>query len=215
MGTNKAKELDNYLQQVVVAKADEYYKQAMEHLINNKQQVVDEYVASFQKLCANIANKKLENPELKVSYIQSSLLLSHVLLKKPPYLMEAFDQDYYLGDVISQAEYNPEWIFDRLYAFYDEIQREAKKYILKVSPIVVERIFLIEVKKYEEIVKFLAKEAIETLVDTKEYQELPYGEEIQFRIGEFRGDTEILFIKNARNDEIWRYVSELFSNQTG
>ncbi|RRJ61894.1 hypothetical protein EHV15_02070 [Paenibacillus oralis] len=210
---NKAQDFDTFLQQTVLKKADEHYKRAMEHLIQNKQQVIDEYVAAFQDLCLDIKQKQRLNPAIKVSYIQYSLLFSHVLLKKAPYRLEAFDGDYYLGNVISEANYNPTWLFEPLHAFYEEIQREAKKYILRVNPIEVERIFLIELKKYEEIVKFLAKEAIETLVDTEEYQSLPYGEEVQFRIGEFRGTTDILFIKNARNDELWRYVCGLFSNQ--
>ncbi|MGG3504897.1 hypothetical protein ABES58_05365 [Paenibacillus lautus] len=210
---NKAQDFNTFLQQTVLNKADEQYKRAMEHLIQNKQQVIDEYVEAFQNLCLDIKQNQRLNPAIKVSYIQYSLLFSHVLLKKAPYRLEAFDEDYYLGNVISEADYNPTWLFEPLHAFYEEIQREAKKYILRVTPIEVERIFLIELKKYEEVIKFLAKEAIETLVDTEEYQNLPYGEEIQFRIGEYRGTTDILFIKNDRNDALWRYVCGLFSNQ--
>ncbi len=70
-----------------------------------------------------------------------------------------------------------------------------------------------ELKKHERIMKLVVKEAVETLLDTDEYAQLPYDEEVQFRIGEFRGDTELLFIKNAQNDAIWRYVNGVLSNQ--
>lgn len=201
-----------YLQQVVVSKANEQYKRAMEYLVGHRERVIDEFVVAFQRLCQGIKQKQEHNPDIQVAYIQYSLMFSHVLMKQVPYRLEAFDRDYYLGEMISSSDYNPVWLFDPLYTFYEEIRREAQKYILKVSPIQVERIWLIELKKYEEIVKFLAKEAITTIVDTEEYASLPYGEDVQFRIGEYRGTTDILFIKNASNDELWRQFCELFSD---
>ncbi|MNJ50720.1 hypothetical protein D3C77_460030 [compost metagenome] len=134
------------------------------------------------------------------------------MLHKAPYVIEAFDKDYYLGNVISQEAYHPQWLFEPLYRFYEEITRESRKYILKITPIEVDRILLIELKKYEEIIKFIAKEAIETLVDTREYHDVFYEDEVEFRIGEFRGESEIIFIKNARNDAIWRYISGILSD---
>lgn len=201
-----------FLQQVVVSKANEQYKRAMEYLVGHRELVINEFVVAFQCLYQGIKQQQERNPDIQVAYIQYSLMFSRVLLKQAPYQLEAFDRDYYLGELISTSVYNPVWLFEPLYTFYEEIRREAQKYILKVTPIQVEQILLIELKKYEAIFKFLAKEAITAIVDTDEYASLPYGEDVQFRIGEFRGTTDILFIKNASNDELWRQFCELFSD---
>lgn len=205
--------LNHFLYEVVVHEAEKHYKSAMEYFISNRQQVIDEYVLAFQRLCrAMEAQQARDSHHSKVAYIQYSLLFSNVMLHKAPYVIEAFDKDYYLGDVIGQEAYHPQWLFEPLYRFYEEITRESGKYILKITPIEVDRILLIELKKYEEIIKFIAKEAIETLVDTREYRDLFYEDEVEFRIGEFRGESEIIFIKSARNDEIWRYISGVLSD---
>ncbi|TDL57704.1 hypothetical protein E2R60_04215 [Paenibacillus dendritiformis] len=210
---NKGEQLDYFIENVAFPQSEALFQQVMGHFVRNKQQVIDEFVFAFQSLCRNIREQQASRLDANPAYVQFSLLLSHVLLHKPPYIIEAFDKDYYWGNVVGQAAYHPRWMFEPLEAFYEELKQEAKKYVLTINPLEVETIYLAELKKHERIMKLVAKEAVETLLDTDEYAQLPYDEEVQFRIGEFRGDTELLFIKNAQNDAIWRYVSGVLSNQ--
>ncbi|MNP09191.1 hypothetical protein D3C76_1012840 [compost metagenome] len=211
---NKEEALDNYIEHEIIERSKELYSVVMEYFILQRQEVVDGFVNSFQKCCRDIKESQIQNEEkVTVSYIQYSLLISNVLWNKPAYLVEAFDQDYYVGKPLGQYAYDPKWMSDPLRNFYVDIQQAAKKYMLRISPIEVESIFLTELKKHEKVMKVLAKEAIDTLIDTDEYQELHYEHEVQFRIGEYRGATDLIFTKNERNDELWRYVRGVLSNQ--
>ncbi|KQO06236.1 hypothetical protein [Paenibacillus sp. Leaf72] len=212
---NTAEALDYYLAKDVLPAAKALYRQIMDYFIKHKQGVLSEFAAGFRRCCTFLQEQRAQsNEHINASYIQYSLLLSQVLLSRPAYLIEAFDDGYYLGKQLAAVTYHPYWLFDPLFAFYEQIKQAAKKYVQKISLLEVERIFLIELKQYEKLMAFIAKEAIEAILDTPEYEHLPYEGEVQFRIGVFRGETELLFIKNEKNDAVWREIHAILSHQT-
>lgn len=118
---NKGQQLDYFIENVAFPQSEALFHQVMGHFVRNKQQVIGEIVFAFQSLCRNIREQ-----QAKPAYVQFSLLLSQVLLHKPPYIIEAFDKDYYWGNVIGQATYHPRWMFEPLEAFMRSLRKKRK-----------------------------------------------------------------------------------------
>lgn len=210
---NKAEALQIYIENFLKQKTEQYFKEIIEYHMENYIEIVDEFCQSFKNLCQNIRRDSEELPS--VYYIQVSMILNRLLQGQPPYLWEAFGSGYFLEAPIAESIYDPQWLTGRLLMLFDEMRQEAKRYMMAISEIEVEKLFIAEVKPYEKLITLVAIEAIEAIFDSKEYAELKYEEAIEFRIGEFRGDTELLFVKSEETDQIWRDINEILLDQAG
>lgn len=143
------------------------------------------------------------------------MILNRLLQGQPSYLFEAFGSNYFLEAPVAGSIYDPQWLTGRLLMLFDEMKQEAKRYMMAISEIEVEKLFITEVKSYEKLITLVALEAMESIFDSKEYAELRYEDAIEFRIGEFRGDTELLFVKSEETDRIWRDINEILLDQAG
>lgn len=210
---NKAEALRVYIEEFLRQKSGQYFKEIIEYHMKNYTEIEEEFCQSFKILCQNIRSDSEELPS--ISYIQVSLLLNRLLRGQPSYLFEAFGSDYFLEAPVAESIYDPQWLTARLLMLFDEMKQEAKRYMMAISEIEVEKLFITEVKPYEKLITLVAIGAIESIFDSKEYAELRYEDAIEFRIGEFRGDTELLFVKSEETDRIWREINEILLNQAG
>lgn len=210
---NKAEALQVYIEGFLKQKSEQYFKEIIEYHMENYTEIVEEFCQSFKNLCQNIRNDSEELPS--IYYIQISMLLNRLLQGQPSYLLEAFGSDYFLEAPVAEGIYDPQWLTGRLLMFFDEMKQEAKRYMMAISEIEVEKLFITEVKPYEKLITLVAIDAMESILDSEEYAELRYEDAIEFRIGEFRGDTELLFVKSEETDRIWRDINEILLNQAG
>jgi len=213
MGSNKGEALQHYLNHFVPERSTFYFKKIKRDSDAQSTEISKEFCDAFLDLYKQLPEGK--NGKLSLTYIQYSLLFSHVLSGKPIYTVEAFGNDYFLEEPFVQVSYQPQWLMDHLYSFYKELKEEAKKYMLRITEIEVEKIFLIEVKYYEELMYQVARMAMREIIYLEEFKQLKYEEKIEFRIGEFRGNSKLFYIKDKQTDQAWEEWRELLSNQSG
>lgn len=209
----KAELLKVFINDYVRIKSGELYKRLMEYYIDNWPSIVHEFCQSFFDLCHMIENPKKGT----VYYIQYSMMLNRLLKEKPAYVVEAFGESFFLEPPIAECIYDPSWLTKPLLSFYDDIRQEARRYMLSITEIEVERLFITELKFYENLIWQVAEDSIEKLLDSDEYKLLDYNESgvIELRLGEYRGDSKLLITKTRKLDEIWSKINELLLNQTG
>lgn len=213
MLSDKGEALQHYLNHFATETSASYFKKIKHDSDAQSEEISKAFCDAFLDLYAQLPDD--ENGKLPLVYIQYSLLYSHVLSGKPAYTVEAFGNDYYLEKPFVQVNYQPQWLMDSLCSFYEELKEEAKKYIFHITEIEVKKIFLIEVKYYEELMYQVARRAMRKIIYTEEFKQLKYEEKIEFRIGEFRGNSKLFYIKDKQTDQIWEGWRELLSNQPG
>lgn len=213
MASTKGEALEHYLNHFVPDTSAFYFKKIKQDSDTQSAGIRKAFCDAFLELYRQLPEG--ENGKLPLTYIQYSLLLSHVLSGKPIYIVEAFGNDYFLEEPFAQVSYQPQWLMDHLYSLYNELKEEAKRYIFHITEIEMEKIFLIEVKYYEELMYQVARMAMGEIVYMEEFRQLRYEEKIEFRIGEFRGDSKLFYRKDKQTDQTWEEWREIFSNQSG
>lgn len=190
----KAEALNKFIQKEIKEEEETLYKNVMDYLVQQQNKVYQEIIDSFFVLCMNYKKVKEEQEAPKqIAYIQYSLVRTKVLLHQEAYLVEAFDQNLYLGGWICQTSYHPKWLFDFLFDFEGKIRTASKKYFLKLGTLEVDQLFLIELNVIQHIIKQLLKISLFTLVQTKEWKELVQQSELILQVGDYRGEFDILY----------------------
>lgn len=213
MASDKAEALQHFIDDFVKERSDHYFIKIKQYFDDNEKEIAAEFCHSFQELYNRIPEDL--SGKVPVSYIHYSMLLSHVLLGEPAYRAEAYGAAYYCEEPIASVDYHPKWLIDFLYEFYEELKAEAKRYMFHVNEIEVEKLFLIEVKNYEGLMYEVTRDAMKEIFKCQEFKNLKYEEQVEFRIGAFRGESNLFYIKDQDRDKKREKWYELLSNKPG
>lgn len=213
MARSKEEALQHYLDHFVKEKTAFYFNKIKQDADAHRKEIIKQFCDAFFNLYAQLPED--ERGKLPLGYIHYSLLLSHVLLRKPVYMAEAYGKDYFLEEPLASVSYHPQWLMEHLYSFYEDLKGEAKKYMFHMNEIEVEKVFLIEVRYYEGLMYQVARESMKEIIQSEEFKKLTYEEKIEFRIGEYCGDSKLLYIKNEKTEQMREKRHEILWNQSG
>lgn len=184
-------------------------KQASENFVFNSMKYLQketapirkkEFVQNFQ----NILGRCLKEPQ-KIRFLQIALVRSRALSGKPFYLLEAFQEDFYLSEPMAAMDLELWWLYQEYGRFCEEIDRQSRRYVLCFDEIILNRIKLAELANCKRIVQYLFEETITSIMSTEEYLQLNPEEGFQIQIGEYRGPYEFLYEANPYIEKLGRW----------
>lgn len=205
----KEEKLAYFLEEEVQKYSHFFFKETMDFFFLEKEKIIQEFVHCFQLLCQKYHSSS--KAQEKVAYVQYSLIYTKVLSKEPFYYLEFFNRNFYFDGFLSGEVYVADWLYNPFFAFEEKVYQEAKKYVGAIQKPELEQIFLIEIKRWKNILKFIFSEAVPLLMVTKEYQNLAYEQQMAFQLGEYRGNFEEIFVRDELVDKMGEYMNGILS----
>jgi hypothetical protein len=87
------------------------------------------FVESLQQICGKIKAMQLRNEKDKIGYLTYSMLRTAILDRRPVYLIEAFDKNWFLDSVECHFRYQPSWAWEGFYQLETELNEKLKLYL--------------------------------------------------------------------------------------
>lgn len=137
-----------------------------------------------------------------LSYLQIVLMRSKALLGEPFYRFEAYGEKFYLLEPILAESVPLDWLYNAYRSFMKQLDQESKKYMGSVGEQELSRIKLAQLWTCQKIIHFLFFESLGYLLQTEEYEKLDAKKKIQFHLGEYRGEYEVLMTKDEKMEKI-------------
>ena len=186
--------LDDFVKHWIEPKSDELEERVLRYIKDNKPTIADGFFESFREVCRRALTQQECNGASSVSYISYSLLYINLLARKPPYLIETFDNKWFFSDSICKHAYEPEWMTSLLYEFYDDALLESRKYLGRIHSTTVEKIILTTFDRQAKHLTRLAREIINNadLEGFEEYRKLR-KEGLTITVGKYRGTFEEIY----------------------
>jgi hypothetical protein len=189
----------NYAQptaQKKIMAVEAYFRQHQEDLIA-------EFLEPFREICLKIKAMQLANEKGKIACITYSMLRTAILDRRPVYLVEAFDKEWFLDPVECQTKYPAGWAFQFLDQLGPELTEQLKSlYLHQIDRTKPERYLLQESEKYHQYVIRLARYAMAQAAQLPEFQAIEKEAEFAVRVGEYLDGSEVVYRES-------RYIKEL------
>jgi hypothetical protein len=179
-----------------IMKLEAYFRQHQEELIA-------EFLESFRVICLKIKAMQLANEKSKIACITYSMLRTAILDRRPVYLVEAFDKQWFLDPVECQTRYQAGWAFQFLDQLGPELVEQLKSLCLhQIDRTKPERYLLQEAENYHQYVIRLARYAMDQVAQLPEFQAIEKEAEFAVRVGEYLDASEVVYRES-------RYIKEL------
>lgn len=210
---------DNYGKvygQLILLELEDYFQQHIDEF-------VPDFVETFRQLCVKIKTMQLQKEKRKIRYITYSLLKEAIKNRKPVYLIEASDQNWFLDPVECRVWYQPEWMVSFLDRLGSVLEEKRKPYFDRVTTKDVDHIKLTEAEKYHCYVVQLARYALPQAVELPEFREIIKDDVFDARIGEYLDISEVVYkeeqtLKDPVETKVWlekrnglEYTYEVFA----
>jgi len=168
-------------------------------LHSNRSDIMSHFETCFKELCRKIMLSREREKADSACYISYSMLRVNFLIRKPLYLIEVFEENWFFSDPICEHVYEPDWITEPLFAFYESALNEHRKYGGKVNQVEVEKLMLIILSAQERHITDVAKAVLNepTLRNMKEFQALNI-KSFTITAGSYRGAFKILYEESGK-----------------
>lgn len=209
---NKVQGLKVFLEQVVLKEMDLFLDHLLKYVNENKQNIIESVVCSFKAACR--AEEKL--PESKrggVEYVQFTLSRSDAMLRQDFYKIELFDRNLYMDGYLCESPLAADWLYREFFDFCDCISEKSKQYIGQIGQPELDRIQLCALETCQKLLKYILKEALKSIVETEEYISLPDAS--AFHLSSYRGQFQVIYVKNMQSDQWRKYINGLLQNMSG
>lgn len=157
------------------------------------EQFIREFVESFREICTQIRTMQSRNEKGKISYITYSMLRTAILDRRPVYLVEAFDKDWFLDPAECQVRYHPAWAWELLYQLGLELEEKRKLYLNQISQAKLKSFILQETDLYHRYIIRLARYAMDQARQLPEFQVIEREPEFEVRVGEYLDLSELVY----------------------
>lgn len=165
---------------------------------------VEEFTGDFCKFMESCLEQKEEN-DGEIKFFQISLLRSKALKTQPFYILEAFPKEFYLSPPLAIQELNLWWLYQEYAKFCEELEKQSKRYILKLDQPVLERIKAAELITCNRIVRHLFEESIVEIINSPQYGALALPVGFRIHMGEYRGKYVKIFETDEYMEKIGRW----------
>jgi len=186
----KKMEALNHFMRWLDDEALEFEQRVMSYIQVNQADIIDQFRTSFISVSKEVSNKQTNQRVEEISYVSYSISYINFLTKQPLYLIEVFDKDWFFSHSIHEGVYDPSWLTDRLYKFYDNALKQHKKYVQKINPVEVEKYMLLlldrQIKHLMRIVQGILNEKDIAGVELK-------TNKLTITIGNYRGLFQTLY----------------------
>lgn len=171
------------------------------YFVENKDSLVQGFVESFRQICIKIKDAQSSNKKGRIGYITYSMMRTAIYENKYTYLVEAFDEQWFLDFEPCCSAYDAGWAFGFMDGLRTGLEVKRKQYLGNIVTSDVENIIQAEARKFNEYVVALARYAIPEAVLIKEFQEIEREDELEIRVDEYRDASDIVFKDDIREKD--------------
>lgn len=175
--------------------AEEVLRQKIHHVASlyeqRKEELIFSFIQSFQWICQQ-ANH-MEVSKARIGYITYSMRRTYLVDRNYNYIIEAYDKSWFFDPGPCQGVYDAGWAFSFWGELVDELSQLRKPYMNKVIQPDVERFALQAAEEFHQYILQLAKDAIGQAVQTPEFKVLGYEDDLEVRIGEYKGISKVVY----------------------
>lgn len=210
---NKIESLQHFNENHVKIKAEEKLNAAKEYYQKHREELKEDFLKSFKKMCLKITEMQKSGQKDKIGYITYSMLRINMFDKKYGYFVDASNKFWFFDTEECRIEYDASWAFRFLDQFETELEDKRKLYISKILKHDIERIKLKQMKNYNRIIVELARYAFKEGEKVDEYRQIDREDVLEVRVGEYKGLNEVVYKEDVRvkeSDIIKGWLEEKF-----
>lgn len=154
----------------------------LEYVMNNEDELINQFIEKLEMIIDKIALCKND-----LNSIEFSMIKSKVGKKGLPFLVEALSYD---RNVLAQQEFLVGNI--DLITLNQEMHVRAKKYVLKIPIVSIEKTFLEELGGYQNIIQKIAQKSVNQFMQYDSVKSL-IDTDFIITYGDYRQEQEVLF----------------------
>ena len=190
----KIEAFEYYLSTYFEKDIEQLERDILNQLRVNGAEIFKEFVQNLEELFEKVYKIQEVDESKTVSYVSCSLLNINFLTHKPLFMVEAFDENWFLFPSIYEQNYEFEWLSKPMYTFYEKALQEQKKYVGKILPTDVEKFILLTLQRFfKHVMSFLSDMIKSYPIDEIEEFRLLKKENFTLTIGNYRGLFRVLY----------------------
>ncbi|OBY77594.1 hypothetical protein BBG47_21050 [Paenibacillus sp. KS1] len=163
----------------------------------HQEQVSQEFVESFAKLCRSIRDKQDSGNMGPIGYITYSMLRTELLYDRWMCLVEAANKRWFLDTSRYEEGYDAAWIFSFWGELHTDLEQERRKYMGLINPADVELIALEQAAEFYRYLIRLATHAMPQAVQLTEYRDMDKEDDLEVRVGEYLDVSELVYKESS------------------
>lgn len=148
-----------------------------------------------------------EISDVRVCYIQISLLRYRILQKRPFYQLQIFGPEFYLAPPLAEKELQWNWMYEPYYEFCEKITASSRKYVMQITDADLSRLCLLELEETKEIVRRMFQESLVDLLTRETFQRAASQREISIQLSDYMGEYEPLLVLNHQTKETGEWLN--------
>ncbi len=145
--------------------------------------------------------------DVRVCYIQISLLRYRILQKRPFYQLQIFGPEFYLAPPLAEKELQWNWMYEPYYEFCEKITASSRKYVMQITDADLSRLCLLELEETKEIVRRMFQESLVDLLTRETFQRAASQREISIQLSDYMGEYEPLLVLNHQTKETGEWLN--------
>ncbi len=145
--------------------------------------------------------------DVRVCYIQISLLRYRILQKRPFYQLQIFGPEFYLAPPLAEKELQWNWMYEPYYEFCEKITASSRKYVMQITDADLSRLCLLELEETKEIVRRMFQESLVDLLTRETFQRAASQREISIQLSDYMGEYEPLLVLNHQTNETGEWLN--------
>ncbi|WP_025684901.1 pentapeptide repeat-containing protein [Paenibacillus maysiensis] len=162
----------------------------------NKTILTVDLVSAFREMCQLIKNMQDRNEKAPIGYIHFSMLRTSILDQTYLYVIEAYSDEWYFDQVNCTVTYDASWAFRSIASIIDVLDQKRKPYIRLLNRADVERMVWSSSHYFHQFIATLLRLAVHQMIEMPEYQSIQKAKCLFIRIGEFKDQSEQVYIED-------------------
>lgn len=188
---NRLEALDHFHKTYGEAVLNQKLHQVASLYEHRKEELIFSFIQSFQLIC--LQANSAEMAKISIGYITYSMRRTYLMDRNYNYVIEVYGKYWYFDPQPWHGTYDAGWAFSLLAELEDELNQLRKPYMNKVIQPDVERYVLQAAWEFHQYILKLAKDAIQQAVQLPEFQALKCENDLEIRIGEYKGISEVVY----------------------
>ncbi|WP_025676636.1 hypothetical protein [Paenibacillus massiliensis] len=190
---NRAEAMDHFREHYIDVHMKYYIHKLEEEYRNQFQERSAEFVESFRRICKLAKAEQDQGIKGAIGYITFSMRRTYLLHRQYDYVVQAFDRNWYFDAKPCEDRYDAGWVWTCWHELGEQLESRRKLYMDRLLQPEVEQVHWACIPDFHEYVMRLGAECIGQAVKLLEFAELELEEELEIRIGEYKGISKVIY----------------------
>lgn len=179
----------------------ELYRKIKSHIKNREMEIKKQWLENFSRACRKMAQCREEKELESIAHIQIVYLRTRLMQKDYRYPIYAYEKEWYSGKEIYAGNLDVSMFFIPFEEAWRKLEKEALKYMQKVTKGDVERLMLEESGRMLLFVMNLLRKWRGELLQMESFKMLEKASHFQIQVGEYYEPGYVLYTQIQKKEE--------------